>query len=485
MPTTPCSPDGVTSPRPTVVIGVLASCGLAVSLMQTLVVPLLPQFPHLLSASPATVAWLVTATLVAAAVCAPVMGRLGDMYGKRRILLAGLAIVTVGSVLGAAAPNVGVLIAARALQGVAMGVIALGISVMRDVLPPERVGSGIALMSSSLGIGGAIGLPLTGFVAQQASWRWLFAGAAVLGAVQFLLVLLVVRESPLRSGGRFDLPGAVGLSAALVCLLLAISKGNEWGWGSALVLGLLVAAAILFALWVAWELRARRPLVDLRVSARPAVLWTNVASIAVGFGMFAGFLVTTQILQAPTATGYGFGLSLVAAGVALLPIGGAMTIFSPVSARVSRRRGARTTLVLGATILALGNVLMATLPGSLPLIVAASTTTAIGAALAYSAIPLLIMDSVPPGETAAANSLNTLMRMLGTSSCSSFVAAIATGLTTSVAGLLLPAAAAYTVIYLAAAGAAVLGATIAAFTPRTGSTDALPAATEPSTARAA
>jgi MFS family permease len=485
MPTTPWSPDRVSSSRPTAVIGVLASCGLAVSLMQTLVVPLLPVFPRLLSASPATVAWLVTATLVAAAVCAPVLGRLGDMYGKRRMLLVGLGIVTFGSALGAAAPNVGVLIAARALQGVAMGVIALGISVMRDLLPPERVGSGIALMSSSLGIGGAVGLPLTGVVAQHASWRWLFAGAAVLGAVQFLLVLLTVRESPLRTGGRFDLPGAVGLSAALVCLLLAISKGNEWGWGSALVLGLLVAAALLFALWTCWELRASRPLVDLRVSARPAVLWTNVASIVIGFGMFAGFLVTTQILQAPQATGYGFGLSLIAAGVALLPIGGAMTIFSPVSARVSRRRGARTTLVLGAVVLALGNVLMATLPGSLPLILAASTTTAIGAALAYSAIPLLIMDAVPTGETAAANSLNTLMRMLGTSSCSAFVAAVATGLTTSVAGQVLPAAAAYMVIYLVAAGAAVLGATIAALTPRAGSTDALPAATEPSTARAA
>jgi MFS family permease len=466
MATTSCSSDEVPSSRPAAVIGVLASCGLAVSLMQTLVVPLLPQFPRLLSASPATVAWLVTATLVSAAVCAPVLGRLGDMHGKRRMLLVALGIVTVGSALGAVAPNVGVLIAARALQGVAMGVIALGISVMRDVLPPERVGSGIALMSSSLGIGGAIGLPLTGVVAQEASWRWLFAGAAVLNAVQFVLVLRVVRESPLRSGGRFDLPGALGLAAALVCVLLAVSKGNEWGWTSTLVLGLLAAAAVLFAGWAAWELRAPRPLVDLRVSARPAVLWTNVASIVIGFGMFAGFLVTTQVLQAPTATGYGSGLTLVAAGIVLLPIGAAMVIFSPVSARVSRRRGARTSLVLGSVVLALGNLLMATLPGSVLLIVAASTTTAIGAALAYSALPLLIMDAVPAGETAAANSLNTLMRMLGTSSCSAFVAAVATGLTTTVDGQTLPAGSAYTVIYLVAGGAALAGAVIAALTPR-------------------
>jgi MFS family permease len=443
--------------------------------MQTLVVPLLPQFPRLLSASPGTVAWLVTATLVAGAVCAPVLGRLGDMYGKRRMLVVALGMVTIGSALGAVAPNVGVLIAARALQGAAMGVIALGISVMRDVLPPARVGSGIALMSSSLGIGGAIGLPLTGVVAEQASWRWLFAGAAVLGVVQLVLVRAVVRESPLRSGGRFDLPGAVGLSVALVCVLLAVSKGAEWGWGSAPVLGLLLAAAVTFAGWTHWELRTRAPLVDLRVNARPSVLWTNVASIAIGFAMFAGFLVTTQVLQAPRATGYGFGLSLVAAGVVLLPIGAAMTIFSPVSARLSRRRGARTTLVLGTSVLALGNLLMATLPGSLLLIIAASTITAVGAALAYSALPLLIMDSVPPTETAAANSLNTLMRMLGTSSCSAFVAAVATSLTVSADGQVLPAASAYTVIYLVAAAAGLAGTVIAALTPRARAADAVPA----------
>jgi MFS family permease len=454
------------SARPALVISVLASCGLAVSLMQTLVIPLLPRFPQLLSASPATVAWLVTATLVAGAVCAPVLGRLGDMYGKRRMLLVALGMVTVGSALGAVAPNVAVLIVARALQGAALGVIALGISVMRDVLPSARVGSGIALMSSSLGIGGAIGLPLTGFVAQEASWRWLFAGAAVLGVVQFVLVRLVVQESPLRSGGHFDLPGALGLSAALVCLLLAVSQGSVWGWVSVRVLGLLAAAVVLFAVWGRWELRARSPLVDLRVSARPTVLWTNIASITIGFGMFAGFILTTQVLQASVATGYGFGLSLVAAGVVLLPVGGAMMIFSPVSASVSRRHGARTTLVLGTAVLALGNVLMATLPGSVPLVIAASTTTAVGAALAYSALPLLIMDSVPPTETAAANSLNTLMRMLGTSSCSAFVAAVATGLTVVVGGQAVPSGSAYTVAYLAAAGAALLATAIAALTPR-------------------
>ena len=461
-------PDLATRPgaRPALVVAVLASCGLAVSLMQTLVVPLLPAYPRLLGTSPSTAAWLVTATLVAGAVCAPVLGRLGDMYGKRRMLLVALGLVAAGSALGAVAPNVEVLLVARALQGASLGVVPLGLSIMRDVLPPGRVGTGIALMSSSLGIGGALGLPLTGAVAQRQSWRWLFAGAAVLATAQLLLVRRVVDESTLRSGGRFDLPGALGLSAALVCVLLVISKGTAWGWDSARVLGLLGAAVVLFALWGRHELRTATPLVDLRVSARPAVLWTNVASILVGFSMFAAFMTSTQVLQAPVATGYGFGMSLVTAGLALLPIGGAMTVFSPVSAQVSRRWGPKTTLVLGAAVLAVGNAAMATLPGDLTQVMLTTTVIAIGTALAYSALPLLVMAAVPPTETAAANSLNTLMRMLGTSSCSAVVAAVTSWLIAPVAGALLPTGTAYVVVFAAAAAAAVVAGAIAAATPR-------------------
>jgi MFS family permease len=387
------------------------------------------------------------------------------MYGRRRMLLVSLGLVVAGSVLGAVAPGVEVLIVARVLQGASLGVVPLGISIMRGILPEGRVGSGVALMSSSLGIGGAIGLPITGLVAEHAGWRWLFAGAAVLSVGLLLLVRGMVPESPERSGGRFDLPGAIGLGAALVSLLLAISKGGEWGWGSPRVLGLLGAAVVLFAVWGRLELRTRTPLVDLRVSARPAVLWTNAASVLVGFSMFAGFLLTTQVLQAPVSTGYGQDLSLIEAGLVLLPVGAMMTIFSPLSARISAKHGARTTLLIGTSVLLVGNLWLATLPPSVPLVIAAIMVTSTGAALSYSAIPILIMDAVPSTETAAANSLNSLMRMLGTSSCSAFTAAIASGMIMQVDGHAFPAAAVYTIVFLAAAGAGLVAALIMAALP--------------------
>ncbi|BBG00279.1 MULTISPECIES: MFS transporter [Pseudonocardia] len=446
-----------------VAIAVLASCGVLVSLLQTMVVPLLPRFPELLSVSPSTASWLITANLVAGAVSAPVLGRLGDMFGKRRMLLVALGLVGTGSLLGALAPGIELLLVARVLQGAAFGVIALGMSLMRDILPADRVGFGVGLMSSSLGFGGAIGLPITGVVAQFASWRWLFAGAAVLAVLQLVLVRRLVAESGRRTGGRFDGLGAIGIGAVLLAVLLAVSKGNEWGWTSPQVLVLIIAALVL-APAVGWyELRSPAPLIDLRVSARPAVLLTNTATVLVGFSMFAGFVLTTQLLQAPVSTGYGFGQSLLVAGLVLLPMGGSMVLFSSASARLSRARGPRTTLVLGTLLLGVGNLAFATLPGTVWLLMLVSTLTAIGAALAYSAIPLLIMRAVPESETAAANSLNTLARQLGTSACTAFATAVTTAFV--IGDGILPAGLAYTIAFAGAGAAGLLAMLLVAVTP--------------------
>src|SRR5689334_22301913 len=231
--------------------------------MQTLVIPLIPALPGLLHASAADATWAITATLLAGAVATPTMGRLGDMYGKRRMLLISLGALVAGSTIGALSDSLVPMVAGRTLQGLAAGVIPLGISIMRDELPAERLGSATALMSASLAVGGALGLPAAALLAENADWHALFWTAAGLGVVVTALVVTCVPESPVRTGGRFDVPGAAGLSVALVCLLLAISKGADWGWGSMATLSLFAAAVVVLLLWGRWELRTARPLVDL------------------------------------------------------------------------------------------------------------------------------------------------------------------------------------------------------------------------------
>ncbi|MFF3147267.1 MFS transporter, partial [Streptomyces sp. NPDC057927] len=249
-------------------IAVLAFAGIVVSLMQTLVIPIVPELPKLLGASASNTAWAVTATLLAAAVATPVVGRLGDMFGKRRMLLVSIVLLISGSVVCALSDSLIPMIAGRALQGLAAAVVPLGISIMRDVLPSERLAGSTALMSASLGVGGALGLPSAAFIADNFDWHILFWTSAALGAVALVLVLVLVPESKVRTGGRFDLLGSVGMAVGLVSLLLAVSKGADWGWGSATTLGLLAVAVVVLSAWGVYELRIAKPLVDLRTTAR-------------------------------------------------------------------------------------------------------------------------------------------------------------------------------------------------------------------------
>ncbi|MGW6443086.1 MFS transporter [Lentzea sp. NPDC055074] len=398
--------------------------GIVVSLMQTLVIPLLPRFPQLLGSSPGDTTWVITSTLLASAVATPVIGRLGDMYGKRRMLLVSLVMVVVGSIIGALSYSLVPLIVGRVVQGMAVGVIPLGISIMRDELPRERLAGATALMSASLGVGGALGLPAAALLVEQSDWHMLFWTSAGAGVLALVAVLVWVPESPVRSGGRFDFPGALGLSVALICLLLGVSKASAWS-GSA-VTGLFLAAAVVLGLWGWWELRSPQPLVDLRTTARRQVLLTNIASVSFAFALFAQSLVLPQVLQLPVATGHGLGQSLLVTGLVLVPSGLVMMATAPVSARISNARGPRTTLILGALVVAFGygaGVFMLT---EIWQLVVVSAVIGAGIGLGYGAMPALIMGAVPTSETAAANSLNTLMRAIGTSVSSAVAGVVLT-----------------------------------------------------------
>ncbi|WP_410610956.1 MFS transporter [Amycolatopsis sp. lyj-109] len=454
------------SPRANLVVAVLALAGITVSLMQTLVIPLIPALPGLLHASAADATWAITATLLAGAVATPTMGRLGDMYGKRRMLLVSLGALVVGSTIGALSDTLVPMVAGRTLQGLAAGVIPLGISIMRDELPAERLGSATALMSASLGVGGALGLPAAALLAENADWHALFWTAAGLGVVVTALVVALVPESPVRTGGRFDVPGAAGLSIALVCLLLAISKGADWGWGSAATLSLFATAVVVLLLWGRWELRTARPLVDLRTTARRQVLLTNIASAVFGFAMFAMSLVLPQLLQLPAATGYGLGKSMLAVGLVMAPSGLVMMALAPVSARISATRGPKTTLMLGAVVVAAGYALGVVLMSATWHLVLISSVIGAGIGLAYGAMPALVMSAVPVSETAAANSLNTLMRSIGTSVSSATAGLILARLTISFGPATLPSQNGFRLVLGMGATAALIALAVAAFLPR-------------------
>jgi MFS family permease len=317
-------------------------------------------------------------------------------------------------------------------------------------------------------VGGAFGLPISALIAEYANWHFLFWISGALAVLATVLVLVFVPESDVRSGGSFDYVGAASLSTALIALLLAITKGADWGWTSGTSLTLAALSVIAFALWGMWELRTKLPLVDLRVTAGRQVLFTNLASVALGFAMFAMTLVLTQVLQLPESTGYGMGKSTLVTGLVMAPFGVVMMLAAPVSARITNSRGPKTTLMIGALVVAAGYVFGAFALNAVWQIVIVAVIIGIGTGLAYGAMPALIMGAVPMSQTSAANSFNTLMRSLGTSFASAIVGVILAQMTISSGGFDVPSADAFKVTMLLAAGTALLAFVFTAFVPRFG-----------------
>lgn len=455
----------VPSGHPAVLIAVLCGAGISVSLMQTLIVPLIPELPNLLATSASNASWAVTATLLTAAVATPVFGRLGDLYGPKPMLIACALLLIAGSLIAALTTSLIPLIVGRALQGFGIPIIPLGISVLRSCVPAERVGSAMGLMSASLGVGGALGLPLSAVIAQHYDWRVLFWFATALGVAALVMFATLVPHIPPRSADRLDPIGALLLAFGLVSLLLVISKGQSWGWAGALTLSLLGSSVVVFAVFAWWELRVSAPMVDLRTTVKRPVLTTNIASIAVAFGMFGLSLVAPQILELPPETGYGLGQTLLWTGLWLAPGGLAMMITSPIAARIAAARGPRFTLVIGALIMTVAYASGVFLLGAPWQLAVLNVMIATGVGFAYASMPALINAAVPISETAAANGINALARSLGTAISSAVIGAILAGMTMSFDGHEVPTLTGLRVAMIVAAFAAGLAAVLAMLIP--------------------
>jgi EmrB/QacA subfamily drug resistance transporter len=445
---------------------ILSVAALAFALAQTTLIPALGQLARELDTDASGVAWTLTGYLLAAAVCTPIFGRLGDMFGKRRLLVISLSVFAAGSVVSALADSLELLVAGRVLQGAGGGIFPLCFAIIRDEFPREKVSSSIGLISATFGIGGGAGLILGGVLVDNASYHWIFWLGAAMAAAAAVLTELLIPESPNRSPGRVDFRGALVLGLGLVLPLLAIARANEWGWDSARTLVLIAAGAAILAGWVALQKRTAQPLADVELLARPPVLMTNIATLLVGFGMFGSFILIPQLAESPESTGYGFGLDATGAGLLMLPGALVMLVAGPFAGVLVRRFGGKLPLATGAFIAAAALAAMGLDHGTQGAMVLWNIVLSIGIGLAFAAMPNLIFDAVPQSETGEATGFNTLVRSVGASLGSQISAAILTG--SVIAGTALPSDDGYTTAFLISAGIAVVAALVSIAIPRAG-----------------
>ncbi|MEA2191094.1 MAG: hypothetical protein QOI73_1215 [Solirubrobacteraceae bacterium] len=394
-------------------LAVLATSALAYALSQTMVAPALPDIQHTLHTSTTSVTWVLTVYLLSASVATPIVGRLGDMFGKERVLVYVLGAFTAGTLVCALSHSIGVLVAGRAIQGVAGAIFPLAFGIIRDEFPRERVGTGIGLISATFGIGGAAGLVLSGVIVDNLSYEWLFWLSVIVTLPAMLATHLFVPESPVKSPARIDWGGAILLSAALVCLLMGVSYGPRWGWGSAREVALFAAAAVFAVIWGRYEQRVREPMVDMRMMRERAVWTTNLTGLLVGFGMFGSFILIPQFVQMPAGAGYGFGATVTEAGLFLLPAAGVMLGAGPIAGMLGNRFGSRLPLVLGTLIAGAAFVLLAIAHDQPWEIYVSSALMGIGIGFAFAAMANLIVDAVPQQQVGVATGINSIMRTIG------------------------------------------------------------------------
>ena len=430
------------------------------SLLQSLVSPVLPTIQHSLHTTQNTVTWVLTAYLLSASVATPILGRLGDMIGKKKVLVGVLIALAVGTLLGALATSIGVMIVARVIQGAAGAILPLSFGIVRDEFPRDKVGSAIGVTAALLAVGGGLGIVLAGPIVDALDYHYLFWLPLVFVILSALAAFFFVPESEVRTPGRISPLAASLLTGSLVALLVALSEGSTWGWADGRTIGLFVAAVVLGVWWVRVELRSATPLVDMKMMRLPAVWTTNLVALLFGAGMYAiiGFL--PEFLQTPSGAGYGFGASITASGLYLLPMTITMFIAGVFSGRLTVRLGSKAVLVAGSAVTAVPMALFAFAHDQSWEIYLSSALLGVGLGLAFSSMSNLIVESVPGHQTGVASGMNANIRTIGGSIGAAVMSSI---VTSQVSAQGLPAESGYThgfafllVVAVLAAGAAVV-----------------------------
>jgi EmrB/QacA subfamily drug resistance transporter len=449
-------------PHHNATLAVLTTACLAFAIQQTMVIPALPVLQRDLDTTTAWATWVLTGFLLVAAVTTPIIGKLGDQYGKERLLVIALAIFLAGCIGAALAWDIWSLIFFRAVSGTGAAVFPLSFAIIKDEFPPAKVGVAAGVISAVYAVGSGFGVVFSGLIVDHLSWRFLFVFGASGVAIAIALVRRYVPESPVKTPSRLDLPGALLLAGALTTLLLALTEGDSWGWTSTRVVGLAALAAVLSVVWVLVELRVSEPLVDMRMLARRTVLLTNLTATVAGFAMFGSFVLMPIFAETPRglpnalahAVDYGFGASSTSAGLMLAPGG-----------MLGRRRGPKWPLALGLLSAACGIAVFAEWHDHPWQVIAGLILLGIGFALSFAAMAMLIVDSVRPTETGIATGMNTVMRTIGGVIGGQAGAAILASDTVGATGV--PAESAFTSAFWMTAIAALLGVALAlCVTPR-------------------
>jgi MFS family permease len=420
----PIEADDLSSLRRQLLVPTLVLSGSLMSVVSSLGAPLIPTLARADGVSLSAGEWILTITLLTGALATPMMGRLADGPRQRTVILVALSAVVVGCVVSAVSNGFTVLIIGRGLQGVGLGLLPVAMAIARRNLSPEAAGRTIATLSVTTAIGVGLGYPATGLIAQILDWRaaYWFGAISVTAALVLAAVVLPPRSAaPTR---RFDVVGAGLLSLVVIGISVVLSEGGGWGWTSPRSLGVLVAAVVLLAVWIPFELRYAEPLVDLRQVRNRSVLTADMSGFFISIAMYLLLPILVEFVQIPRSAGYGFGASLVVSGLVLIPLSAGSFVASRLLVVYERRFGPRTMIPLGSVLFALAASFFAFEHSALWEAFVTAGICGLGVGFTTGAMPGFIVRTVAPDETGSATGFYQVVRSIGLTVGSALSAAV-------------------------------------------------------------
>jgi MFS family permease len=387
------------------------------SFQQMMVVPVLPTLQQDLHTTTPRVTWLLTVFLISSCIATPVLGRLSDQFGRKRVLTGALVLFFVGAVGGALSPNIWFLVGCRAIQGASGVLVPVGIAIINDTFPRERVAPAVGTIMSGALVGFGLGAAVSGILIDLISWRYMFLMAAGLIAVALVVVRRVAPPDVPKARTPVDVKGAVLLAAALVSVLLALTEGPDWGWTSPAVGGLLLLGAATAIAWARVELHVAVPMVNVRLLALRAVSVATAAQMLSAFSM-TGILIIVPRLLGPGPSGvgdagYGLGADTTEIGLVLLPVCITGLVAGGMSAAIGRRLGFKWPLALGTTVGAAALTSIALWHDHVWQILVAMLGFGLTLPLVATAVNKLIIDAVGPAEVASTTGIVVTWRQIG------------------------------------------------------------------------
>ncbi|MEW1808698.1 MFS transporter [Pseudarthrobacter sp. NPDC080039] len=395
----------------------LVYAALCTAVVSSLGMLLVPTISREMEVPVGTAQWMLTVNLLVGAVATPVMGRLSDGPHKKRLLLLALVIILAGSIIAAAAPNFSVFLVGRALQGLTYGIVPVTIALARRYAAANKMQFSISRLSVTVTTGIGIGYPLTGILAGLFDFRFAFWFAALFVTTAIIVVFRVVpsgpdEQSPLMP---FDYQGTSRFAIGLGALLLAVSEGPNWGWGSPWTAGTMIFATVILTCWVRGQLRIRHPLINLRVLRKREVLLANSTAISLGAAMYIGLSISGLVAQAPASTGYGLALPVFWAGFVMFPLSVGSFCANRLVRLLSRRIPLGALLPVGSGLIAAAGMLLWLAHDELWEILIGMLVFGCGMGTSYAAMPALIARRVATAELGSSVSFNQVLRTVGSS----------------------------------------------------------------------